>query len=135
MDTGATNKHIGKNCMHLLSISIAPSLQARTCLHAPDIVCCNCSIWEQNKVGKKADATWCISFNFVDLKHKNVFASCGGVRVGLALCLLRLSPCFQHKSSAICSMLVCWELQLCDVVTSEHTFSKLQQDAEHPCTL
>lgn len=38
------------------------------------------SIWEQNKVGKKADATWCISFNFVDLKHKNVFASCGGVR-------------------------------------------------------
>ncbi|KAL3148904.1 hypothetical protein ABBQ32_001772 [Trebouxia sp. C0010 RCD-2024] len=37
---------------------------------------------EQNKTkrSKDADATWCIAFNFVDLRHKNVFASCGGRR-------------------------------------------------------
>ena len=46
-----------------------------------DLLCCVCSIREQNKTGKKADPTWCISFNFVDLKHKDVFATCGGVRV------------------------------------------------------
>ncbi|KAL0021903.1 hypothetical protein WJX79_001641 [Trebouxia sp. C0005] len=38
------------------------------------------NIREQNRSGKKADPIWCISFNFVDLKHKDVFASCGGVR-------------------------------------------------------
>ena len=40
-----------------------------------------CSIREQNKVGKKADPIWCIAFNFVDIRHKDVFASCGGQRV------------------------------------------------------
>ncbi len=54
------------------------------------MLCCVCSIREQNKIGKKADPTWCISFNFVDLKHKDVFASCGGVRVRVDLQLLLL---------------------------------------------
>lgn len=37
-------------------------------------------IREQNKIGKKADPIWCIAFNFVDIRHKEVFASCGGQR-------------------------------------------------------
>ena len=48
-----------------------------------DMYSCICSLKEQNKTkrSKDADAIWCITFNFVDLRHKHVFASCGGRRV------------------------------------------------------
>ena len=36
-----------------------------------------CSLTEQHA----SHPVWCISFNFVDLAHADVFASCSGVRV------------------------------------------------------
>ena len=43
-----------------------------------------CSLSEQHQT----HPIWCVSFNFVDLEHKDVFASCSGLRVNLLFCML-----------------------------------------------
>jgi hypothetical protein len=78
-----------------------------------DLLCCVCSLREQNKTGKKADPTWCISFNFVDLKHKDVFASCGGVRVRVDLQLLLL---LLFAVLCVQSSILCTEYTLVDII-------------------
>ncbi len=96
-----TYKYIVHSCSVTPLSRILSSLSTSFCSYWTCSVCV-CSIREQNKTGKKADPTWCISFNFVDLKHKDVFASCGGVRVRVNLQLLLLFAVLCSLSSILC---------------------------------